>query len=356
MAVLGNRVSMVDMAKRVDKDGTFVKIAEVLEQSNPILEDMPFYESNAPLSNRVSFRTGLPEIGFARLTKGIAPSKSNVTSREDTIGWLEGRSEVDRRHAGRSMTHDNYLKFRWSEDRAFLQAMGHRQAQLLLFGDERYESEAYTGFFPRLSDVTDPIFGESVTVAAEKSSGGEKGFDNILIVDWGEDYCHGIYPFNTPAGLKKTDHPNEPVKDKDGGTFYADVSQFEWAMGLTVRHPKHVHRIANIPRSNFEALYGTSATIAGNATNLDDLPDLVSYLVHALGEMDECTNGHRVIYTSKRIMGALSLMARNHNNVHLSIGEWAGKRVTEFWGIPIRKLDVLDKVIDEGINAPQTGT
>lgn len=361
----GNLVSLVDVAKRVDQNGVYAEIAEVLNQSNPIIQDMPFHEANAPRGNRVTYRTGLPQVHWARLNKGISASKSNVTSREDTIGWLEGRSEVDRRHAGRSMTHENYLKYRWDEDQTFLESMSQEMAKTILFGNEEYQAEAFTGFFPRLSNPNDPIFGKSLTLAVTGVAQGNASdkFDNLLIVDWGKRYCHGIYPFNTPAGLKKTDHPNEPVKDDAGGTYYADVSQFEWCMGLTVKHPKHVHRIANVPVAPFDDIVSSGAyTLSPKETAMSELfdttttppkvkslPDLPGMLIRAFNSMDPCTSGHRVIYTSQRILTALDLLAQNKNNVQLSYGEWAGQPVTMFRGVPIRKLDILDNVDDYGI-------
>lgn len=349
----GNLVSLVDVAKRVDQNGVYAEIAEVLNQSNPIIQDMPFHEANAPRGNRVTYRTGLPQVHWARLNKGISASKSNVTSREDTIGWLEGRSEVDRRHAGRSMTHENYLKYRWDEDQTFLESMSQEMAKTILFGNEEYQAEAFTGFFPRLSNPNDPIFGQSLTLAGSPSlSNNSNKFDNMLIVDWGKRYCHGIYPYNTPAGLKKTDHPNEPVKDDAGGTYYADVSHFEWCMGLTVKHPKHVHRIANIPVDVFDEMVSSGTVdLKKQATAMAEMPDLPGLLIRAFNSMDPCTSGHRVIYTSRRILTALDLLAQNKNNVQLSYGEWAGQPVTMFRGVPIRKLDIFDNVDDYGVGA-----
>ena len=353
MAVLGSKFSMVDAAKRIDQTGKYVQIAEILNQSNPILQDMPFFPSNAPRGNRVTFRTSLPEVQWSRINRGVKTSRTNVTAREDTIGVLEGRSEVDRRHKGRTLNDDAYRAFRYDEDQTYLESMSQRMAETLLLGNEEFDSEAFTGFFPRLSNVDDPIFGKSITKAETKTSSRE--YENILIVDWGQRYCHGIYPLNTPAGIRMEDHPNQETSDADGGKYYVDVSTFEWALGLTVRHPKHVHRICNLPKGPLDAIVSSgSATLnpastTGSAVATAALYDIPGMLIRAMNAMDQCLSGSRVIYCSQAMLTAIELLAKNTNNLTFGTTEWAGQPVTTFRGVPLRKLDVLDTFTDNGI-------
>lgn len=348
MAIIGNKFTLIDAAKRVDPDGTYAKIAEVLQQSNPIMEDMPIFPSNAPRGNRVTFRTGLPTVQWSSLNQGILPSKSQVTSHEDTIGTLEGRSEVDRRHKGLSMSPSNYAAFRYDEDQTFLESMSQEMTKILINGDEVSQPSAFTGFLPRLTSTTDALYGKSITKAAASVTVAE---EPILIVDWGERYCHGIYPYNTPAGLSKEDHPNEKVVDASGGVYYADVSTFNWSLGLTIKNPKHIHAIRNIERGNStpgseSGLYSiTSDQASRDAT----VPDIIGLLIKAMNNMDPCTNGQRVIYCSKLMLTALELLARTTKNMMLSFGEWDGKPVTTFRGVPIKGLDYLDTLTSAGI-------
>lgn len=355
MAIIGNKFTLIDAAKRVDPDGTYAKIAELLQQSNPILDDMPFFPSNAPRGNRVTFRTGLPTVQWSALNQGIQPSKSQVTSHEDTIGTLEGRSEVDRRHKDKSMSSAAYAAFRYDEDQTFLESMSQEMAKILIAGDEITQPAAFTGFLPRLSSTSDALYGKSVTKAATASlADTTTHYDSILIIDWGERYCHGIYPYNTPAGLHKEDHPNEKVFDSAGGVYYADVSTFNWSMGLTVKNPKHVHAIRNILRgvSTPGSETGLYAITSDQASRPANVPDLIGLLIKAMNNMDPCTNGQRVIYCSKLMLTALELLARTTKNMTLQFGEWDGKPVTMFRGIPIKGVDYMDTLgasVDLGI-------
>lgn len=378
MAIIGNKFTILDAAKRLDPNGQYAQIAEVLNKSNPILQDMPFFPSNAPRGNRVTFRTGLPQVSWGELNKGVHASKSQVTSREDTIGVLEGRNEIDRRHKGRSMSPEAYLAYRWDEDQTFLESMGQKMAQTLVDGSELDEAAAFTGFLPRLSDTSDAIFGRSITKAFNGFDAGTQAYeigggtaytpmyDSILIVDWGKRYNHGIYPYNTPAGLTQENHENELILDASGGKYYVDASVFSWSLGLTVRHPKHVHAIRNILRHECQGTIGGTAaqTVVGMDSLESDMEsrkilksgsaanvafgDIIGCLIKALSRMDPCTDGHRVIYCSKTMETILEYMAKNTHNMMLNYSEWAGQPVTTFRGIPIRGVDYLDENIDAG--------
>lgn len=49
-------LSLVDAAKRMDPDGKVAKIAELLHQSNPLLDDMQWIEGNLPTGHRTTIR------------------------------------------------------------------------------------------------------------------------------------------------------------------------------------------------------------------------------------------------------------------------------------------------------------
>ena len=61
MAVKGlTALTLADWGKRVDPNGKVDKIIELLNQTNPILQDMPFVEGNLPTGHRTTIRSGLP--------------------------------------------------------------------------------------------------------------------------------------------------------------------------------------------------------------------------------------------------------------------------------------------------------
>ncbi|EPE5434245.1 major capsid protein, partial [Escherichia coli] len=75
--------------KRVDPNGKVDKIIELLGQTNPILQDMPFVEGNLPTGHRTTIRSGLPSATWRLLNYGVQPSKSTTVQVTDSVGMLE---------------------------------------------------------------------------------------------------------------------------------------------------------------------------------------------------------------------------------------------------------------------------
>ena len=74
MAVMGsNSSTLIDVANSLDPDGRVAKVAELLNQTNALLEDMPFIESNMETGHRSVVRTGLPSATWHDCTRGSSP-------------------------------------------------------------------------------------------------------------------------------------------------------------------------------------------------------------------------------------------------------------------------------------------
>ena len=135
MAVKGlTALTLADWGKRVDPNGKVDKIIELLGQTNPILQDMPFVEGNLPTGHRTTIRSGLPSATWRLLNYGVQPSKSTTVQVTDSVGMLETYAEVDKSLAD---LNGNTAEFRLSEDSAFIEAMNQQIAQTLFYG-ERY--------------------------------------------------------------------------------------------------------------------------------------------------------------------------------------------------------------------------
>ena len=129
MATLANTaLTLADWAKRTDPEGRVPVVAELLSQTNEILEDCLFVEGNLPTGHRVVIRTGLPTVYWRALNQGIQNSKSTTAQVDESCGILEARSEVDKDLAE---LNGNTAQFRLSEDQAFLEAMNQTQASTL---------------------------------------------------------------------------------------------------------------------------------------------------------------------------------------------------------------------------------
>lgn len=98
MATLASgQLTLADWAKRLDPEGKIeVKIAEILNQTNEILDDAVFIEGNLPTGHRVTIRTGLPAVYWRSLNQGVPRSKSTSAQVDESCGMLEAYSAVDK--------------------------------------------------------------------------------------------------------------------------------------------------------------------------------------------------------------------------------------------------------------------
>ena len=70
-----DRLTLLDIARQSDPQGAAARIAKVLTQVNPILQEIPWLPSNAPLGNRVTVEVSLPSVAWGKINKGISHSK-----------------------------------------------------------------------------------------------------------------------------------------------------------------------------------------------------------------------------------------------------------------------------------------
>ena len=325
MPVVGTlNPTLTDVAKRLDPNGKVDAIVELLAETNEVLTDMTFVEGNLPTGHRTTIRTGLPAAAWRMLNYGVQPSKSTTKQVDDTCGMLEAYAEVDKNLAD---LNGNTAAFRLSEDRAFLEAMNQKMADTLFYGDTSKNPERFLGLAPRFSTLN-----KTKAASAENviNGGAATGSDNasIYLVGWGQNSIYGIYPKGSKAGFQHNDLGEVTLTDGNGGRYQGYRTHYKWDIGLCVRDWRYVVRIANIPK-----------TIG--STNLIDLMVEASELLPNL-------NGVRPVFYMNRTMRTnLRKQLANKSNVHLSLGEAAGKKVISFDEIPVRRCDALDFI--EGV-------
>jgi hypothetical protein len=334
MAVLGNSVvTLVDIAKQLDPDGKIADIAEILNQTNEVLDDMTWTEGNLPTGNRTTVRAGLPGVSFRALNEGVPRSKSQVSQFDEGAAMLEGFSEVDRKEA---ILSGNIGQFRMNEAAAFMESMNETFTTALFYGNAAASPKSFTGFAPRFNTISG-----NTTTGQQIIDAGGTGTDNfsIWLIVWDPNKVRGIYPKNTKAGLFHED-ASDTTTAEDGfprGTVLYDASgnpymgyrdHFEWNCGLSIKDYRYVVRIANISRSTLTKDMSTGA----------DLQDL---MVQA-EERVQNLNGKAAFYAPRTVTGYLRRQLLNKKNGFLSLDEVGGRKVTSFNGIPVRRVDALN--------------
>ena len=330
-ALSNTNLTLADWAKRTDPEGRIPVVAELLSQSNEILEDAVFKEGNLPTGERVVIRTGLPTVYWRALNQGIPSSKSTTAQVDEACGILEARSEVDKDLA---MLNGNTAQFRLSEDSAFLEAMNQTQAETLFYGNPATDPKQFLGLAARYSD---------------KSSGGNKqnildaggqGSDNtsVYLVVWGDQTVYCPFPKGSKAGLIHEDLGEQTVYNSDGTRLQALATRYQWKNGLVVKDWRYVVRIANIDVSDLIAQTGTQASTASTA--------IIKLMARALYRIPNMAMGRAAFYMNRTVHSGLSLAALDKSQYVLKINEGLSQYGTpqswlSFLGVPLRRVDAI---------------
>ena len=87
--------NLLDHAKQFNPNGEEYAVAKVLEQSNPVIKDMPMIESNDESGHTYAVQTGIPEPTWRRAYQGVEPTKHTQKVVHDTYGRMSAYSIVD---------------------------------------------------------------------------------------------------------------------------------------------------------------------------------------------------------------------------------------------------------------------
>lgn len=332
MATLSTaNLTLADWAKRVDPEGRVPVVAELLSQSNEILEDCVFKEGNLPTGERVVIRTGLPTVYWRALNQGIPSSKSTTAQVDEACGILEARSEVDKDLA---MLNGNTAQFRLSEDQAFLEAMNQTQATTLFYGNPATDPKQFLGLASRYSAISGAANAQNVISAGGSSS------DNtsIYLVVWGDNTVYCPFPKGSKAGLIHEDLGEQTVYNSDGTRLQALSTRYQWKNGLVVKDWRYVVRICNIDVSDLAAQTGTQASTAATA--------IVKLMAKSLYRIPNMAMGRAAFYMNRTVHSGLSIAALDKSQYVLKINEGLSQFGTptswlSFLGVPLRRVDAI---------------
>jgi hypothetical protein len=337
MAVIANsnsNLTLADWAKRLDPNGTVPIIAELLSQTNEVLEDAVFKEGNLPTGERVVIRTGLPTVYWRALNQGIPNSKSSTAQVDEACGMLEARSEVDKDLA---MLNGNTAQFRLSEDTAFLEAMNQTQATTLFYGNPATEPKSYLGLAPRYSALTGAGNIANVLDAKGSSTYSGTASTSVYLVVWGDNTVYCPFPKGSKAGLVHEDLGEQTVYE-NSNRMQAYATRYQWKNGLVVKDWRYVVRICNINTTDLIA--GTNGQAASAATNL------IKMMSRAIYRIPNLSMGRAAFYMNRTVHSGLAIQAMDKSQYVLKVNEGLSQfgmpnSWLSFQGVPIRKVDSL---------------
>jgi len=324
MATLGaSFVDLIDVYKLQDGQGRFVPVIEMLMEMNPILDDAIAVECNKGTTHLHTVRSGLPTVTWGKLYQGIPNSKGHTAQVEDTTGFVEGLSTVDKRLLDLST---NEGAVRLSEAQGYLESMSQEVSTKIFYGNTASDPEEFMGLAPRFN-LLSAANGNQIIDA------GGTGSDNtsIWFVTWGDNQCNLLFPKGTQAGVQREDMGEQRITDGSGNAYYAMEEKFTWHVGLAVKDWRYVSRIANVDVSLMQA--GSVA--------------LYNFMRKAYYKLQSrrVAGGKMAIYCNRDVLEALDALATNagasDNFVRLKPVMIEGEEIMTYRGIPIRETDAL---------------
>lgn len=331
MATIGATfLDLIDLFKRSENQTLqqTAEIIELLKETNEILNDAIAVECNQGVLHRTTVRTGLPSATWGRLYQGIPQTKSTTAQVDDTTGFAEMLSSVDKRLLDLSGSPD---AVRLSEATAHIEGMNQEIASKIFYGNTATDPEEFMGLAPRFNDLGAPNGNQIVDA-------GGSGTDNtsVWFVTWGDMAAHLLYPQGSNAGVSREDKGEQRVLDASSNPYYVLEELFRWHIGLSVRDWRKVARIANIDVSD---LVGGSV-------------DILKYFRQAFWRVQKhrLPGENMVIYCNADVMEALDAQitptvststTTSSGNVRLTPDQATGKEILSYRGIPIRQCDAI---------------
>lgn len=332
MAALGvSLVTLADVAKSKNKQ--IGKVAEILVQENPMLNDIPYMEMNEGTIHKEEIRSSLPAIYYRKANQAIPASKTTTEERTFTAAHFESKSQIDAAVAKRGGM-DRIAYNRWNQAQGHIQAHAIEHASLTIYGSPTTSNLKTAG----LADIyCTTAASEPTSLQVIDGGGSSADLTSIYRIHWGERACFGIYPAGGTAGLKRTDRSagNKEVQinalDTTGaaGNFWGYEEQFEIDHGLVIKDYRQASRIANIDIDLLKSGAGAA--------------DLIDLLISAHYKIHNPQNGVGVWYVNRTIEAFMHKQVRT--NVGAGAGftydNYEGKKILMFLGYPVRRADAL---------------
>jgi len=336
-------ITLADLGRSLDPDGKIADMAELLSQSNELIEDMPMVEANALTTHVTTVRTSLPKGTYIRYYQGSPYTKSNRAQMEFGMSLLRTYSQIDKelcRLGGQEAT------MRMKEDIAHMQGMSQQQSSTLTYGNSWTVPEQFTGFSPYFNTVNPVIAQNAVNIFDCGGTGSSNS--SLWIIGWGEDTAYGVFPRGSRAGLDFQDKGDVvPGFDANMLRFEAYTSLFQWQLGLVVEDWRYIIRMCNIDTTTAGLLGATPpdlfAIMARAIVRLPTAGRTVSGITKT-DAPDRMAPAVRLkMYCDRTVRAALDVQAIRDRNVLLSPTDYAGRPIVNWRNVPI---GVQDSILD----------
>ncbi|MCP4537788.1 MAG: hypothetical protein GY832_11645 [Chloroflexi bacterium] len=311
-------------AARMTHNNEIINVAEVLNETNEIIQDAHVEQGNDITSHVVSRRTALPTVSWVKVGNGWSATTGLVQQARETMGQMKARYQCPQ---DVMKLQPNPSKYRSNQERAYIESMGQEFANTLFYGgidptsgDYAPVPEEFDGFGARLTSLSTT----ETTYVADNGDSGASDDTSIYFVQWGPGKVYLVYPRNSSqAGIQKEDKGMVFTTGDNSSNLWAYVTEFSWDVGLCVEDGRCIKRVANV-----------SANSSDTYTLDEDV------IIRARNNFKH-TNGMIHMYCNETVFTQLQILAKDKSNVHWSENNPFGKKQLYFLDMPVRRCDAI---------------
>lgn len=318
------------LAARMTHQNEIINVAEVLNETNDVIQDAIVQQANDITSHVVARRTALPTPTWVKVGNGWNASVGRLQQARETIGQMKARYQCPE---DVMRLQPNPAKYRSQQERAYLEAMGQEFANTLVAGSTSGEPpEEFDGLMCRYNTLSTT---EAAYVADNgATSGTGSTITSIWFIQWKPGAVYLIYPRNAEGGgIKKRDKglvytladnsSNTPTTEYNNNQLWAYITEFSWDVGLCIEDVRCVKRLANI---------STSSSTDSNTLDEDKIIEVRNNFK---------TPGTIYMYCNETTFTQLQILAKDKSNVHWPPENPFGKPQMYFLDMPVRRLDAI---------------
>ncbi len=335
-----SRESLITTARQT-ANGMIIDVAEVLNETNNVIEDAIVQKSTDITSHRVTRRSRLPAVSWVKVGNGWNATVGLTNQAVETIGMMKARFLAPQDVLDIQANPD---KYRANQERAYVESMG-QELSNTLFGNVSAGAlspvtsppEEFAGFQYRYNAL-------STADTAYVLSNGHTTDDNtntsIWFIQWAMNKVYLITPRNMDGtGLKKEDKglvytSGDNAVAIDGAIagspnptnqLWAYITEFSWNVGLAIEDLRSVKRLCNIDPDN----------TADNTLNED-------FIIQIRNNFKG--NEKIYMYCNETVFTQLQILAKDKTNVNWTGQDPFGRPQFNFLDMPVRRSDAITNV------------
>lgn len=336
-----NVYDLVSWAKTRDPDFKSAMIAELLNQSNEVVQDMVWMEGNLPIGHQITQRTGLPTTSTRQLNQFVNASRGQtaqlIEGMADFQTWAEYDSDLLDLWADKG-------SFLYTQMLGYMESITQKWANCFIYGDQATDPTQFDGMATRYSTVSTANAANAQNVI----DGGGTGATNtsVWLITHSPRAMHGFFPKGSVAGIRHRVNPDVVIQGgttMGSGRLMGHQEVWDWKAGIALWNWEWCGRICNIDVPSLRAQSG--------ATDLTEAMIDLWYRLPSIGSPASTTGnptssttsipGRQVWYCNRATRAALHKQALNKANNSLTIEDWYGQKIPHLLGIPIRNIDQI---------------